>query len=42
MGKPVQRAMTAAGIIHTPIIHPAARGKIHRKDRYAAHVKAAL
>lgn len=38
MGNKVQDAMTAAGVSFIAIIHPAARGRIRKKDRYAAHV----
>lgn len=38
MGCKVQRAMRSAGIAHTPMIHPAARGLIRKKERYKAHV----
>jgi len=42
MGQKVQKAMAAAGIEHIPIVHPAARGRIRAKDRYAAHIAEAL
>lgn len=42
MGQLVSRALTAHGITHLLIVHPAARGAIRRKDRYAAHVGAVL
>ncbi len=38
MGRKVQRALTAKGIEHIPLVHPAARGKIRAKGIYAAHV----
>ena len=42
MGKSVQVAMTKAGVEFTPLVHPAARGKIRQKQRYIAHVRDAL
>lgn len=38
MGRVVGRALAKAGISFVPMIHPAARGSIRRKDRYAKHV----
>ncbi len=42
MGQKVQKAMAAAGIEYIPIVHPAARGHIRAKARYAAHIAEAL
>ena len=38
MGRKVQAELTRMGIEHTPMVHPAARGKIRLKANYAAHV----
>lgn len=38
MGRKVQKVLEANGIAHTKMVHPAARGSIRRKDKYAAHV----
>ncbi len=42
MGRKVQRALRDAEVEHTELVHPAARGRIRRKDLYAAHVRGAL
>lgn len=42
MGRNVQKALTKAGVDHIPIVHPAARGKIRKKERYCTHIKEAL
>ena len=42
LGKKVQIAMMVEGIDFVPLVHPAARGKIRRRDRYIAHVKQQL
>ena len=42
MGKKVQDAMRKAGVQYIPIVHPAARGRIRKKERYTAHIKEAL
>jgi hypothetical protein len=42
MGQVVQRALTEAGVTHFPMVHPAARGRIRKKERYAAHVRGVL
>jgi uracil-DNA glycosylase len=42
LGKRVQAALTAEGIEHTPLVHPAARGTIRLRSNYVAHVVAAL
>ncbi len=38
MGKKAQQVLTMFGIPHRPMIHPAARGKIRRREAYQAHV----
>lgn len=42
LGNKVAAALTVARVPHRPMIHPAARGAIRRKDRYAEHVKGVL
>ena len=42
MGTLVQRALTKAGVEHVPIVHPAARGRIRKKERYNQHIKEAV
>lgn len=42
MGKIVQERLRKEGIQFIPMIHPAARGKIRAKRRYAAHVGSVL
>jgi len=42
MGKIVQDQLGNAGIRHLKLVHPAARGKIRRKDRYLKHCKQVL
>ena len=42
MGQLVSRALTRHGITHLLLIHPAARGAIRKKERYAAHVGSVL
>ncbi len=42
MGQLVSRELRAAGIPHLLLIHPAARGAIRKKERYAAHVARVL
>lgn len=42
MGEKVSAAMVRSGITHLKMVHPAARGLIRRKDRYAAHVASVL
>ncbi len=42
MGQKVHLAMNERNISHLTIVHPAARGKIRRKDLYADHVKTNL
>ncbi len=38
MGKRVAKELEVNGIPHLVIVHPAARGKIRKKNRYANHV----
>jgi hypothetical protein len=38
MGKRAQKALTAFGIPHRPMMHPAARGRIRCREVYQAHV----
>ncbi len=42
MGKKAQQALTLFGIPHRPMIHPAAGGKIRRRELYHAHVAGVL
>lgn len=42
LGQRVARGLTDLGISHVQLVHPAARGRIRKKSRYRAHVKAAL
>jgi len=42
MGKKVSDALTKEKINHIYIVHPAARGKIRKKELYFQHVKQAL
>jgi hypothetical protein len=42
MGLKVQLALDKSGIEHIGIIHPAARGKIRRKENYTAHIRQRL
>lgn len=42
MGRIVSRELTRRGIAHLQITHPAARGAIRKKERYAAHVGSVL
>jgi hypothetical protein len=39
MGKVVQKALDKAGVNHIPLVHPAARGKIRKKELYIEHVR---
>lgn len=38
MGRKVQRELSRRGIVHTFMVHPAARGAIRLKQNYAAEV----
>jgi len=42
MGQKVQKALEKEGIEHIKLIHPAARGKIRKKERYLRHVREQL
>jgi hypothetical protein len=42
MGLKVQKALKECGIPHKAIVHPAARGRIRKRERYCAHVKEVL
>lgn len=39
MGKKVCAELDRLGVVHVPIAHPAARGRIRKKEAYAAHVR---
>ena len=38
MGQKVQSALAIEGISFIPLVHPAARGRIRKRERYIAHV----
>jgi len=42
MGKLVQAALTRFGLPYISMVHPAARGRIRRREVYQAHVAASL
>ena len=42
LGNKVAAGLTRLRVAHVPMVHPAARGRIRRKDRYAAHVAETL
>jgi len=42
LGRKVERALSKAGIAHTFLIHPSARGRIRKKQRYLKHVRNTL
>jgi hypothetical protein len=42
MGQKVQRVLRNMDIEHIPMVHPAARGSIRKKERYAEHVNGVL
>ena len=42
MGKKCQQFLAEHAVPFLALVHPAARGEIRRKDRYAAHVKIAV
>jgi hypothetical protein len=42
MGRVVQNAMKKAGVPFIPIVHPAARGRIRKKELYNKHIKEAV
>ena len=39
MGRRVENALNRYGVIHTPMVHPAARGEIRKTENYKAHVR---
>jgi hypothetical protein len=39
MGRKVQEELARQGVTFTPMVHPAARGRIRRKDLYIDHVR---
>jgi hypothetical protein len=39
MGEKVSKELNSRGFHHIKIIHPAARGKIRKKERYFAHIQ---
>lgn len=42
LGQKVARGLALRGLVHTVITHPAARGKIRKRERYIAHVCSTL
>ena len=42
LGQPVSKALAERGIEHIQLIHPAARGKIRKRERYREHVRERL
>ena len=42
MGQKVERELIRRGVPHLAIVHPAARGRIRLKARYAAHIQERL
>jgi hypothetical protein len=42
LGKKVSKVLTDAGIPHVAITHPAARGKIRKRETYVEHVRERL
>lgn len=42
MGRKVHDELSKWGIMHYELVHPAARGKIRSKERYARHVQSVL
>lgn len=42
MGRKVQKELHRLNIPHKELVHPAARGKIRRTDRWRKHVKSVL
>ena len=39
MGRRVENALNRYGVIHTPMVHPAARGEIRKTENYQDHVR---
>lgn len=42
MGRLVQRELERRSIPHRPMVHPAARGRIRKRERYVEHVREVL
>ena len=42
LGKLVSKELTQRGIPHKQAVHPAARGRIRKKERYIAHLREVL
>tara|TARA_X000000950_G_C13698356_1_gene571102 strand:+ start:62 stop:427 length:366 start_codon:yes stop_codon:yes gene_type:complete len=42
MGRKVQKSLDRHDIKYIPIVHPAARGKIRKKERYISHLREKL
>lgn len=42
LGKRASVELARRGVDHVALVHPAARGKIRKRERYHAHVKAKL
>lgn len=42
LGKRVSTELSKRGVEHVALVHPAARGRIRKRERYHAHVKATL
>lgn len=42
LGKRVSNEMNTRGVDHVALVHPAARGRIRKRERYHAHVKKTL
>lgn len=42
LGKKVSEQLAKRGIVHVALVHPAARGKIRKRETYHAHVKSKL
>ena len=39
MGRRVENALNRYGVIHTPMVHPAARGEIRKTENFQDHVR---
>lgn len=42
LGRLVQRELDRRGVPHRPMVHPAARGRIRKRERYVEHVREVL
>jgi hypothetical protein len=42
LGKRVSTELAKRGIVHVALVHPAARGRIRKRERYVAHVCSTL